>query len=181
MMQTSTDNQEDDVVLPPTRLGKGAEDTQFWLRGLKVAGGEETLRYEATLMQGANVVARVSNDGHGGECNISPQGCDDFGRLFDDLSRAADETLDPIQVGNGESIPWGWCGGLCSLAGNTQLVKKMKRQARTNTLFLHPGESLDVAYRMVKGTDEGTVAWLKEKVPGARILNPALLPDGPRK
>jgi hypothetical protein len=162
-------------LLPPTRIGS------FSLAKLKTAGGEETARFEAVLLHDGKAVARVSNGGHGGQCDVHPlDKVRPYGialnELVEQLESAAQQ-MPPIPVSGGRTILHSWDSLLLSLVENTKLVRSLKRSAKSKTVFFDPTkDEVGVQFSIFRlpPTDPRVKAWLEKECPGYVILNDAL-------
>ena len=143
-----------------------AED--FQIKGLKTAGGEETLRFEVSLYFGAKRVATVSNGGTGG-CHkwdwLNKEAEECFDRLLETLAFEFDFEKDDQFIDR-----------LIDKQVETALFKS---KCKKKTLFLLADEETKDGYRMVNAVFSPEVkSYLVNKygVQLGEIINERFLP-----
>lgn len=102
---------------PPTHTPPSEDYAGYALKNLREAGGEETLRFEATLTLHGRAVAIVSNGGHGA-CH-----------RYEPLERGGRDDVDAFRQ---FAIRWNAGSELAGYADDDQLVDRLVEVARLN-------------------------------------------------
>jgi hypothetical protein len=152
------------------------------LKSLKIAefASEETLCYEAIIVENGKPVFRGRNDGHGGSDFYEPLVYSPEGRkmMEEALARleAYAKALPPIES-HGIVLDHDAESLIGSLAESARMLKKMKRAAKSKVLIFDPAEDKPgESYQVLKvaPSDPRLPAYLA-KHPNLVLLNEAVL------
>jgi hypothetical protein len=144
------------------------------LAKVKMAGGEETPRFEAVLLWHGAPVALVSNDGNGGACRV-------YWRGKAGGAQTPDATIDAVyDAAVAQQEPGSFAAKSRTLALDFvileeveifQIAKKLDRACAKSILFRTPGQGQG-EYFVARGTPSPEVlAAIVKRHPAATILN----------